>query len=33
MTCTAAGAPGECGENAACTCSGGQCGCFPDRCK
>jgi hypothetical protein len=33
MTCTAAGAMGECGENASCTCSGGQCGCFPDSCK
>jgi hypothetical protein len=32
MACSGAGST-ECGENASCTCSGGQCGCFPDRCK
>ncbi|MDB4970845.1 MAG: hypothetical protein JWN44_6534 [Myxococcales bacterium] len=33
MSCKGADMGNECGENAACVCSGGQCGCFPDRCK
>ena len=28
----AAATSDECGENATCQCSGGQCGCFPNRC-
>src|SRR5436190_21066523 len=33
MTCSGTDLGGECGEDASCQCSGGQCGCFPDRCK
>ena len=33
MTCGGPDLGGECGESASCQCAGGQCGCFPDRCK